>query len=128
MNLNDFCNAIKKILDKISCQRHLNASRLHNSLLVVLSTLTAAIIFQKHCDITLFAMKSSNKLKYLKLEKKEMNNSKRSCYTVLKGHYDKKIVWLLLISVRHHFNIHLQDAFSFIISCLVVEVFIFQRQ
>ena len=43
----------------------------------------------------------------------------------LKGHYDKKIVVLLLISIRHHLNIHLQDAFSFLISCLILEVFIF---
>ena len=30
--------------------------------MVVLTTLTAATIFQEHCDITLFAVKSSNKL------------------------------------------------------------------
>ena len=34
----------------------------------------------------------------------------------LKGHYDEKIVCLLLISIRHHLNIHLQYAFSFLIN------------
>ena len=41
--------------------------------------------------------------------------------SLLKGQYDEKIVCLLLISIRHHSNIHLQDVFSFLISCLVVE-------
>ena len=43
----------------------------------------------------------------------------------LKGHFDEKIVCLLLISVRHHSDIHLQDVFSFLLSCLAVEIFIF---
>ena len=43
----------------------------------------------------------------------------------LKGHFDEKIVCLLLISVRHHLNINLQDVFSFLLSCLAVEIFIF---
>ena len=37
-----------------------------------------------HHDVTLVAIKSSNKLKYLKLERKEIKSCKRSCYTVLK--------------------------------------------
>ena len=37
-----------------------------------------------HRDVILVAIKSSNKLKYLKLEGKGIKNCKRSCYTALK--------------------------------------------
>ena len=51
-------------------------------------------------------------------------NKVYECWTILlKEHYDEKIVCLLLISIRHHLNIDLQDALSFLISCLVLEIF-----
>ena len=37
-----------------------------------------------HRDVTLVAIKSSNKLKYLKLEERKLKTAKKSCYTVLK--------------------------------------------
>ena len=38
-----------------------------------------------HRDVTLVAIKSSNKLKYLTLEERKLKTAKdRSCYTVLK--------------------------------------------
>ena len=55
----------------------------------------------------------------------EESESEMSNLDLLKGHYDEKIVCLLLISIRHHLNIHLQDAFSFLISGLALEIFIF---
>ena len=41
----------------------------------------------------------------------------------LMEHYDERVVCLLLISIRHHLSIHLQDAFSFLIFCLVLKIF-----
>ena len=37
-----------------------------------------------HRDVTLVAIKSSNKLKYLKLEERKLKTAKEGCYAVLK--------------------------------------------
>ena len=41
----------------------------------------------------------------------------------LKGQYEEEIVCLLLILIKIPFeNVHLQNAFSFLISCLVLQI------
>ena len=37
----------------------------------------------------------------------------------------KKVIRLFLISIKDHLKENRQDAFSFLMSCLVVEIFIF---
>ena len=44
---------------------------------------------------------------------------------LLKENFDGKNRCLLLISSTHYLNLHLEDAFSFLISCLVQGLFLF---
>ena len=44
-----------------------------------------------HRDVKLVAVKSSNKLKYLKLEERKLKTAKKNLYTVLKDLFNQEI-------------------------------------
>ena len=74
-----------------------------------------------HRDVTLVAIKSSNKLKYLKLEERKLKTAKKSCYSFKRffelGDKQFRVIYTLRILLPSQNYIILGQFFTYSLAC-----------